>query len=113
MRLGWFWLSIAAVFASHTVVDLSQPFSRASGYNNHPVADALASARDARVLGYVLVNSEGELLAEYYRSGRIASDVSSVHAVTKSWIAVLVCMLVEAGQLSLSTTLGEVWPGHE
>ena len=120
MRLGWCWFSIAVSSASHSVVDLSKPFATASSYNDNPIANALASARNKNilgssqdVLGYVLLNSEGEVLAEYNKPGIAASDPYSVHAVTKSWIAVLICMLIDARQLLLSTTLGEVWPGTE
>ena len=62
----------------------------------------------------MFLNSEGEVLAEYNKPGIAASDPYSVHAVTKSWIAVLICMLIDVTSvLALSRTLGEVWPGTE
>ena len=54
--------------------------------------------------------ARGQLAAEGYGAGRDSDDISAIWSCTKSWVSLLVGMVVDDGLLSLDDTLGDVWP---
>ena len=97
-----------ASFVAANIVDLSQPWSLAGNYNQNELYCVLQPQVRDQIMGYVVIR-DGLIVAEDYRANNRPDDLVAVYSATKSWTSLLVGLLVDAGQLELNTTLGDVW----
>ena len=96
---------LARCITSNTIIDLSQDWAVAIDANAEAALDAVVQDD---ILAYSLVHA-GNIVAEYYRDGRDASDTAAIWSVTKSWTSLLIGTLVKDGRLTRRTTLGEIF----
>ena len=94
------------------VVDLSQEdLERSTCLNNNPGADQVAEVAAANpTVRTALVLERGEIVADYVRDGLNATAPFHVWSTTKSYMGLLVGLLVESDELLLDETLLDVWP---
>lgn len=104
-------LSVAAVAANTVMVDLSQDLIRdTAAMETSPGAVAVAAAASADpLIRSTIVLENGSVVAEYYREGVDMDNPYQVWSVTKSFMSMLVGILVEEGDLSLDDTLGDIF----
>ena len=95
--------------AALTVVDLSQPWAEAPGYNANNAATTLAAAVNSNTRSYLLLKG-GKKVAEYYRPDVSETDTSLMWSTTKSWSSLLIGILVDAGSVSVTSTLETIFP---
>ena len=111
-------LAISAAKASDaTIVDLSHDFAEdAAAMAASPGSLAIREAASADpLIRTVLVLQDGKVVASYARKNdaMLASDLFSVHSVTKSWTSLLVGMAIDDGELELNATLGDIFSETE
>ena len=97
-----------------TVVDLSLPLEYAGGHNESPGAiqfkDSLSTTPAVRS---AIVLEDGKIVASYFRDDVEPEDTGPVFSTTKSWISLLVGILVDDGLLDLDDALGDVFPDED
>ena len=102
-------LTLFLPLAALTVVDLSQPWAEAPGYNANTAATTLAAAVNSNTRSYLLLKG-GKKVAEYYRPDVSETDTSLMWSTTKSWSSLLIGILVDAGSVSVTSTLETIFP---
>ena len=102
-------LTLFLPLAALTVVDLSQPWAEAPGYNANNAATTLAAAVNSNTRSYLLLKG-GKKVAEYYRPDVSETDTSRMWSTTKSWSSLLIGILVDAGSVSVTSTLETIFP---
>ena len=99
-----------------TNIDLSQDFPRdEAAIASSPGALAMqkAASQDPLVRAFMVVEN-GTIVTNYHRDDVDPDETTSeVFSTTKSWISLLIGMLVEDGKLALNETLGDVFPSDE
>ena len=90
-----------------TTIDLSKEFARSSGSSGDAFIQRLAS-QEPRIRS-TLVLEKGKIVSEYYRSDIDPNENHQVWSATKSWMGMLVGMLVKDGLLNTDETLGDVF----
>ena len=100
---------------SATIVDLSQDIPRdEAAISSSPGSKALQeAAKQVPTLLNFMVIENGSIVSAYNRDDIDPTEVQYVASVTKSWMSLLLGMLVEDGLLSLDTTLGEIFPDDD
>lgn len=98
--------------SSPTIVDLSSPsLEYSSNHNANPGSDALldaiASSKDP--IRNVLVLEHGKIVASYVRDDVAAELPYPVFSITKSWLSLMIGMLIDDGALAVDETLGDVF----
>ncbi len=96
---------LVTLFLPAAIVDLSQPWAAAPGYNVNDAAKNLTAAVNTYTRSYLLLKG-GKKVAEYYRSGTSETTTSDMWSVTKSWSSLLIGML----SLSVTSTLETILP---
>ena len=121
------------------VVDLSQPFDNAGGYNRNELfcvlnnsmslssmtttssseevveEDNAGSSTASYITGYIVLQ-RGQVVAEGYNNNNAAAATTGemmlhpAFSVTKSWASMIIGLLVDSGRLDLNTTLGDIFP---
>ena len=98
------------------VIDLSQDFPRdEAAIASSPGALAIEemASQDPLVRAFMVVEN-GTIVTNYHRDDVDPDDTTfQVFSTTKSWISLLIGMLVEDGKLALNETLGDVFPSDE
>ena len=75
-------LTLFLPLAALTVVDLSQPWAEAPGYNANNAATTLAAAVNSNTRSYLLLKG-GKKVAEYYRPDVSETDTSRMWSTTR------------------------------
>ena len=101
--------------ATASIVDLSAELQYSDHHNVSPGAEALLDAIDSSSdnIRTVLVLEHGKIAMSYVRDDIDASDLYSIYSATKSWMSLIVGMLIDEGSLSLDETLGDVFDGND
>ena len=98
-------LSIALpALAQTAVIDLSRPYTNAPKHNANAGASRLQSAQQLDVLGFAVVKN-GQLVAS-----SAARERQNVYSVTKTFVATLIGIMIQNGDLTVSTTLEAALP---
>mmetsp|Transcript_15440 Transcript_15440/g.31216 ORF Transcript_15440/g.31216 Transcript_15440/m.31216 type:complete len:328 (+) Transcript_15440:185-1168(+) len=98
--------------APTTIVDLSSSdLEYSPSHNANPGADALFATIDSSQdpIRNALVLEHGKVVASYVRDDVNEELPYPVFSITKSWLSLLIGMLIDDGALSLDETLGEVF----
>ena len=96
--------------AAPVVVDLSLDFEVAADNNNSEGAQTvLDMAALNPLIRTVLVLEHGQIVAEYVREDVNAAIPNQVWSATKSWMSLMVGLMIEQGLVSLEETLGEIF----
>lgn len=100
--------------SASNITNLSQSFAQAELYNWNTGAEAILElAENKPGLRGLMVLEKGEIVAEYYRDGIDRSTLSAINSCTKSWISLLFGVMEKNGLISLSETLGDIWPDDD
>ena len=98
-------LSIALPAQAQTaVIDLSRPYTNSPKHNANAGASRLQSAQQLDVLGFAVVKN-GQLVAS-----SAARERQNVYSVTKTFVATLIGIMIQNGDLTVSTTLEAALP---
>ena len=105
----------ATAAATASIVDLSAELQYSDHHNVSPGAEALLDAIDSSSdnIRTVLVLEHGKIAMSYVRDDIDASDLYSIYSATKSWMSLIVGMLIDEGSLSLDETLGDVFDSND
>eukprot|EP00984_Skeletonema_dohrnii_P004524 scaffold1600_cov79-Skeletonema_dohrnii-CCMP3373.AAC.4 len=98
-----------------TIIDLSQDIPRdEAAISSSPGSKAVqeAAAEDP-LFRNVMVIENGSIVSSYHRDDVDPNETHEVRSVTKSWISLLIGLLMDDGLLSLDTTLGEIFSNDE
>ena len=103
--------AIAIASASSSIVDLSTELQYSESHNASPGAQSLLDAIDSSTdsIRTVMVLERGQIVTSYVRDDIDASDTYNIYSATKSFMSLLVGMLIDEGSLSLDDTLGDVF----
>mmetsp|Transcript_17887 Transcript_17887/g.32391 ORF Transcript_17887/g.32391 Transcript_17887/m.32391 type:complete len:395 (-) Transcript_17887:243-1427(-) len=105
--------AIAAVAAT-SIVDLSVDLETSGQIETNTGAQVLNQVlAEFPHVRTGLVLEDGRIVAEYVRDGINASEPWYAWSVTKSWISLLIGMMVDSGLISLEETLYDIWPEDE
>lgn len=101
----------SAIAASPTFVDLSADLEYSPYHNANPGSDALLDtiASQPDPIRTALVLEHGKIVASYARDDVVADSAYPVFSVTKSWISLMIGMLIDDGALMLNETLGDIF----
>jgi len=104
-----------ASLATASIVDLSAELQYSDHHNVSPGAEALIDAIDSSSdnIRTVLVLEHGKIAMSYVRDDIDASGLYSIYSATKSWMSLIVGMLIDEGSLSLDETLGDVFDSND
>ena len=97
-------LAIILPALTQVTVDLSLPFAAAPNHNANPGAAALHNAMRSDIYGFAVIKN-GTLVASVG-----PSDVRNVYSVTKTFVGILIGIMVQRGLLNLTTTLETALP---
>ncbi|KAL7538631.1 hypothetical protein ACHAXR_009767 [Thalassiosira sp. AJA248-18] len=106
-------LAVATTPASATtIVDLSQDLPEdAAAIASSPGAAAINDiASSDPLIRSAIVLENGTVVAKYYREDVDPNTPFNICSATKSWVSLLVGLLVDGGLLGLNETLGEIFP---
>ena len=97
--------------ASPSIVDLSTELRYSDSHNASPGAQSLLDAINSSTdnIRTVMVLERGQIVTSYIRDDIDASDTYNIYSATKSFMSLLVGMLMDDGSLSLDDTLGDVF----
>ena len=98
--------------ASPSIVDLSTDHLQYSDYHNaSPGAQSLLDAIDSSTdsIRSVIILERGQIVTSYIRDDIDVSDTYNIYSATKSFMSIIVGMLIDDGSLSLDDTLGDVF----
>lgn len=111
---------VAPAIAAPIILDLSKDLVESPSINNSPSAinilDFIKGTPNARTL---MVIDDGQVVISYARDDVDPNEPYQVHSVTKSVTSLLIGVLVDAGDLSVNDTLGQIftnettWEGVE
>ena len=101
--------------ATASIVDLSAELQYSDQHNVSPGAEALLDAIDSssESIRTVLILEHGKIAMSYIRDDIDASAPYSIYSATKSWMSLIVGMLIDEGSLSLDETLGDVFDSDD
>ena len=101
----------AIAAASPSIVDLSTDLRYSDSHNASPGAQSLLDAINSSTdnIRTVMVLERGQIVASYIRDDIDASDTYNIYSATKSFMSLLVGILMDDGSLSLDDTLGDVF----
>ena len=101
----------AIASASPSIVDLSTELQYSESHNASPGAQSLLDAIDSSTdnIRTVMVLERGKIVTSYVRDGIATSDTYNIYSATKSFMSLLVGMLIDERSLSLDDTLGDVF----
>lgn len=92
------------------IYDLSQDYATAANVDLPEVQEMLKFAQgDKDVNAFVAIEC-GEIVGEYYDSGKDAESQFQLWSMTKTWSGMLFGIMEKEGLLSVDETLGDVWP---
>jgi len=102
------------VTASPSIVDLSAELQYSDHHNVSPGAEALLGAIGASSdnIRTSMVLEHGKIVTSYVRDDLDASDTYHIYSATKSWMSLIVGMLIDEGSLSLDEKLGDVFDSN-
>ena len=97
-------------WVAHATTDLSQPWTLGPNYNkNQLYCDLKMNVRAGEFLiGYVIL-SNGTIVAEDYKDPSSRDGLYTAFSATKTWSSMIVGLLVDNGQLDLSSSLGDIF----
>lgn len=111
---------VAPAIAAPIILDLSKDLVESPSINNSPSAvnilEFMKGTPNARTL---MVIDDGQVVISYARDDVDPNEPYQVHSVTKSVTSLLIGVLVDAGDLSVNDTLGQIftnettWEGVE
>jgi CubicO group peptidase (beta-lactamase class C family) len=111
---------MALAIAAPIILDLSKDLVESPSINKSPSAvnilEFIKGTQNARTL---MVIDDGQVVISYARDDVDPNEPYQVHSVTKSVTSLLIGVLVDAGDLSVNDTLGQIftnettWEGVE
>ncbi len=110
MVIAWCISSAAA-----TIIDLSKDLPEdTAAMKFSEGAKAMEQAAIAEpAIRAAIVMENGKIVSSYYREDVSPSDSSPIFSAAKSWMGLLIGLLVDDGLLSVHQTLGEIFPEDE
>jgi CubicO group peptidase (beta-lactamase class C family) len=98
-----------------TIIDLSKDLpedTAAMKFSEGAKAMEQAATAEPNIRA-AIVMEKGKIVSSYYREDVNPSDSSPVFSATKSWMGLLIGLLVDDGLLSVHQTLGEIFTEDE
>lgn len=93
------------------IYDLSKEYPVSDDLNTSPeTKDMFAfSGSDPDVDAFVAIEC-GEIVGEYYDEGKDKDSQFQLWSMTKTWSGMIVGVMEKAGLISVTETLGDIWP---
>ena len=111
MTTGLAAAAAAEADSTPTVLDLSQSFSYAPSFDDSPGSSSLVKTTlsQPKLIRAITVLEKGQIVFEYARDDVDPTQTFPVYSVTKSFVSLIIGMLIDDGILSLDETLGDVF----